>query len=417
MKMLRLSPYYAPERISSTHLTENLEAAYAAAGFQTEIYVPTPTRGITDEEWRTYRKIKYEEKLDGKLIVHRFSMFREGKNPIGRALRYVLVNLIQYHKGCHAKDITLITGGSTPPTQGVLCSLVAKRLSKKYKRPVPFIFNLQDMFPESLASTGLAKKGSLLYRIGEKISAFTYRNATEIMVISENMKAALLEKGVPAEKISVIYNWIDTEAALPVEREHNELFDELGLDRDKFYLTYAGNLGNSQNVDILLSCADALKEKDDIRFVIFGGGSEKDKFEKKIADSGLTNIALYPLQPMEKISQVYSLGDASFVTCKKGVGAGAFPSKAATILSTATPIIASFDLESDLCRILTENKAGLCADAEDVQGAVDAILTLYNDRNLVAQYGQNARRLACDRFSKEVGTAAKVALFEKYNED
>lgn len=414
MKMLRLSPYYAPERISSTHLTDDIEAAYAKEGFLTEIYVPTPTRGVSDEEWRNYRKIKYEEKYDGSLHVHRFSMFREGHNPIGRAIRYVLVNLIQYHKGVHAKDITLITGGSTPPTQGVLCSLVAKKLSKKYKRPVPFIFNLQDMFPESLASAGLTKKDSLIYRIGEKISAYTYRNATEIMVISHNMKNALIAKGVPAEKINVIYNWIDTESTIPVKREDNPLFDELNLDRNHFYVTYAGNLGNSQNVDILIDCANELKDNENIQFVVFGGGSEKDKFEKKITESGLTNIHLFPLQPMERVSQVYSLGNVSFVTCKKGVGIGAFPSKAATIMATGTPIIASFDLDSDLCAILEENKAGLCAEAEDVLGATDAILTLYNNKDLQQTYGNNARRLACDQFSKEAGTAAKIALFKKY---
>lgn len=414
MKVLKLAPYYAPERISSSHLTDDMEDAYVEAGIVSEIYAPTPTRGISEEERNRYKKIKYEEKREGKILVHRFGMFREGHNPVGRALRYVLVNLVHYHKGVHAKDVDALVAGSTPPTQGVLCALVAKRLSRKYGRPVPFIFSLQDMFPESLVSTGLCKESSLLYKIGSKLSDFTYRNATHIRVISDSMKDALIRKGVPAEKITVIYNWIDTEATVPVDREDNPLFDELNLIRDKFYITYAGNLGNSQNVDILVDCAKQLKEYEDIRFVVFGGGSEKDKFEKKIADSGLANIQLFPLQPMERVSQVYSLGDASFVTCKKGVGVGAFPSKAVSIMATGTPVIASFDLDSDLCRILAENKAGLCADAEDVSGAVNAILTLYNDQALCRRYGDNARRLACDRFSKEAGTAANIALFEKY---
>ena len=414
MKMLRLSPYYAPERISSTHLTDDLEAAYAEAGFFTEIYVPTPTRGITKEEWETYRKIKYEEKYGGSLHVHRFSMFRERRNPIGRAIRYVLVNFIQYYKGIHAKDVTLITGGSTPPTQGLLCSLVAKKLSKKYKRPVPFIFNLQDMFPESLVSTRLAKKDSILYKIGEKISAYTYRNATEIMVISHNIKNALIRKGVPAEKITVIYNWVDTESINPINNEDNPLFSELALDHNKFYVTYAGNMGNTQDLDILIDCAIALKEQKDIELIVFGDGSEKSKFEKKIIENALTNIRLFPLQPIERTSQVYSLGNASFVTCRKGVGAGAFPSKAVTIMATGTPILASFDLDSDLCKIIKENKVGLCVDAEDANGLVDAILTLYNNKDLQSEYGKNARALACNQFSKQTGTKAKVALFKKY---
>lgn len=412
MKVLKLAPYYAPERISSSHLTADMEDAYVEAGIISEIYAPTPTRGVSEEERKRYKKIKYEEKHGGMILVHRFAMFREGRNPIGRALRYVLVNLMHYHKGVHAKNVDVIVAGSTPPTQGVLCALVAKKLSKRYGHPVPFIFSLQDMFPESLVSTGLCKESSVLYKIGEKISDYTYRHATRIRVISDSMKETLIKKGVPAEKITVIYNWIDIETIVPVSREDNPLFDELGLDRDRFYVTYAGNLGNSQNADILLACAEALKDHSDIRFVVFGGGSEKEKFEKKIADSGLTNVQLFPLQPMERVSQVYSLGNVSFVTCKKGVGVGAFPSKTVSIMATGTPVIASFDLDSDLCRILTENEVGLCADAEDVQGAADAILTLYSDHDLCRRYGTNARRAACERFSKEAGTAANIALLK-----
>lgn len=413
MKVLKLAPYYAPERISSSHLSADMEDAYVEAGIVSEIYAPTPTRGVSAEERKTYKKIKYEEKRGGKILVHRFAMFREGRNPVGRALRYVLVNLVHYHKGIRAKDVDAIVAGSTPPTQGFLCAKVAKKLSKKYKRPVSFIFSLQDMFPESLATTGLCKETSILYKIGNKISNYTYRHATHIRVISDSMKETLIKKGVPAEKITVIYNWIDTETTIPVPREDNPLFEELGLERNKFYITYAGNLGNSQNVSILIDCAHALKDKEDIRFVVFGGGSEKEKFQKAIDDSGLTNIQLFPLQPMERVSQVYSLGDTSFVTCKKGVGIGAFPSKAVTIMATATPIIASFDLDSDLCRILQENEAGLCADSEDVQNAVNAILTYYDDRELCRQHGNNARHLACTRFSKETGTTANLNLLKK----
>ncbi len=413
MKVLKLAPYYAPERISSSHLSADMEEAYLKAGIVSEIYAPTPTRGVSKEERKAYKKIKYEEKADGKILVHRFAMFGEGRNPIGRALRYVLVNLVHYHKGVHAKDVDVIVAGSTPPTQGLLCAKVAKKLSKKYGRPVPFIFSLQDMFPESLATTGMCKETSLLYKIGNKISNYTYRNATHIRVISDSMKETLIQKGVPAEKITVIYNWIDTEATIPVTRENNPLFDELGLDRNKFYVTYAGNLGNSQNVTILLDCARALQEHEDICFVIFGGGSEKEKFQKAIDDSGLTNIQLLPLQPMERVSQVYSLGDVSFVTCKKGVGIGAFPSKVVSIMATATPIIASFDLDSDLCRILQENQAGLCADAENSQAAIEAILTYYNNQGLCRQHGNHARALASTHFSKEAGTGANLALLKK----
>ena len=144
MKILRMSSYFYPEQISSTHLSKDLNEAYEKAGFVTEAYVPTPTRNIDAETYKKYKKIKYEELNNGSIIVHRFSMFREGRNPLLRALRYMLVNIKQYFKGCRAKDIDVIVAGSTPPTQGMLCSMVKKKLSKRYKKNVPFIYNLQD---------------------------------------------------------------------------------------------------------------------------------------------------------------------------------------------------------------------------------------------------------------------------------
>ena len=121
MKLLKLSSYYAPENISSSHLSRDLEDAYIEAGFTIDVFCPTPTRGITPEVREQYKKIKYEEMREGKIIVHRFSMFREGKNPIGRALRYFMVNLRQYSLGSKAEGIDAIVAGSTPPTQGILC--------------------------------------------------------------------------------------------------------------------------------------------------------------------------------------------------------------------------------------------------------------------------------------------------------
>lgn len=409
MKILFLSSYYKPDKTSSAHFGEDLRQALAAAGHTMELYAPTPTRGVSAEVRREYKgKRKHETELDGALTVHRFALFREGKNSLLRAVRYAILEIQLLWLALRAKDIHILPMGSTPPINGLMATLI-----KKWKK-IPYVYIVQDMFPESLVSTGMTKKGSLLWKIGNWVSNVTYRNAAHIMVISDSMKQTLIEKGIPAEKITVSYNWIDTEATVPVPRAENPLFDEFSLSKENFYITYAGNLGNSQNVGLLVDCAEKLREYSDIQFVIFGNGSEKAKLEKRISDSGLTNIQLLPLQPMEKVSSVYSLGDASFVICKKGVGEGAFPSKAVSIMATGTPIIASFDTDSDLCRILSQENAGLCAEAEDVDAAVAAILQLYKDRQIGTVMGKNARELACNRFSKEAGTALRIAVYEKY---
>lgn len=409
MRVLFLDSYFKPEKTSGAHIAESLRKGLAEAGHTMQVYTPTPTRGVSDEVRREYQKNrKKETELDGALDIHRFALYREGKNSLGRALRYGILELQLLWFGLWAKNIDLIPMGSTPPINGLITTAIKKL------RKIPFVYTVQDMFPESLVSAGMTHKGSLLWKIGDWISNVTYRNAAHIVVISESLKTALVAKGVPAEKISVIYNWIDTDTTGPVARENNGLFEEFNLPRDGFYVTYAGNLGNSQNVSLLVDVAEKLADRKDIRFVIFGDGSEKETLQQQIADSGLTNIYLFPMQPAEKVSQVYSLGDASFVICKKGVGGGAFPSKAASIMATGTPVIASFDLDSDLCRLITENQTGLCAEAEDVDAAKDAVLRFYNDAALCRRYGENARKLACTKFSRQAGVAAKIAVFEKY---
>lgn len=310
--------------------------------------------------------------------------------------------------GLTAKNINVNCVGSTPPINGLVATIIKK------VRKIPYVYTVQDLFPESLAGAGIEEEGSFLWNVGLRVSDITYKNAEHIIASTDSIRNALLKKGIPNEKISVIYNWIDTEAVHNAARDENPLFDELSLPRDKFYVTYAGNIGNSQNVEILAECAERLKDFTDIEFVVFGDGSAKAKVEKSIADRGLKNIRIFPMLDAAHISEVYSLGDVSFVVCKRGVGKSAFPSKAASIMAAGVAMIASFDQDSDLCETIRNNELGECVEPENAEKAVEAVLKLYRDRNLCEKYGANGRRYAVERLSKEVGTAAKISVLEKY---
>lgn len=271
MNILKLSHYYYPERISSSHLTEDLEDGYIEAGYTITVFAPTPTRDISDDVRKEYRNKLYEERKDGKIKIYRFHMLREGKNPIGRALRYFCVHWEHYRNAIKMSDIDLIQSSSTPPTQGMVCAWVKKKLEKKYKHKVPLVFILQDIFPDSLVNTGMTRKGSLLWKIGRKVENYTYKNVDKIIVISEGFKRNVIAKGVPEEKIEVISNWIDLDSVQPVSREDNKLISEFEIDPKKFLVVYAGNFGAAQGANIILKVAEKLKDKSDIQFVIFGG--------------------------------------------------------------------------------------------------------------------------------------------------
>ena len=342
MRVLQLTGYFYPEKAASIYLEENRFDAFGKAGIDTILYTPSPTRGITREERNAYKNRKLEMMYDGHVEVHRFSMFAEGKNPVLRALRYTLCWIKQFNRGLAAKDIDCIYLASTPPIQGVLGGML-----KKLKR-VPFVYNLQDIFPDSLVGTGLAKKDGLLWKIGRLIENFTYRNADKIIVISQDFKRNIMAKGVPVEKIEVVYNWVDQNAVVDVPREQNKLFDMYGLDRNKFYVTYNGNIGLTQNLEMLCEVAKELEASHpDIHFVLVGNGaywetlvaklrSEKQEVKTQAPDSteAITfgNITLLPFQPYEDIAHVFSLGDASLVISKPGVGENSVPSKTWSII-------------------------------------------------------------------------------------
>ncbi|MBO5829194.1 MAG: glycosyltransferase family 4 protein [Paludibacteraceae bacterium] len=405
MRILQLAGYFYPEQAASMYLEENRYQAFADNGFHTIVYTATPTRGITEKQYHEFKKIKHDYMYDGKLEVFRFKMFREGKNPILRALRYVFCWCAQFWKGLRAKDIDLIYLASTPPIQGVLGGLL-----KKIKK-VPFVYNLQDIFPDSLVGTGLAKKGGLLWKIGRVIENFTYRNADKIIVISEDFKKNIMAKGVPEEKIVVIYNWVDEESVKNVPKEENKLFDRYNLDRNKFYITYCGNIGLTQNMDMLLEVAKELETELNIHFVLIGEGAYKEKVMKIMQEKQINNVTLLPFQPYEDISHVFSLGDIGLVISKQGVGETSVPSKTWSILSASRPVLVNFD-ENELKAIVNKYQCGIFTKAGDKTAFKEAILRLYQNRGLCSELGDNGRQFILKNLTRTAGTQKYVDVIK-----
>lgn len=406
MKVLQLTGYFLPEKAASIYLVENRLEAFANEGFDMVIHASRPTRGLSDEEYAEYKNRKEEMMYDGKLRVHRFAMYREGKNPVLRAMRYSFNWIIQLWYGLTEKNVDCVYLESTPPIQGLLGSLL------KIFRNIPFVYCLQDIFPDSLAGTSLAKKGGLLWKIGRVIEDFTYKYADKIIVISEDFKKNIMAKGVPEDKIVVIYNWVDQNAVVDIPREKNKLFDKYNIDREKFYIEYSGNIGLTQNMDMLLEVMKELKTTHpDIGLVLVGEGAYKAQVEEIVKRDDLTNVTMIPFQPYEDISHVLSLGDAGLVISKPGVGANSVPSKTWSIMSASRPVLANFD-ENELKDILVGNECGIFTKAGDKDAFKRSIIKLYENRDLCKEYGRNGRQFVMDNLMREVGTQKYVDVIK-----
>lgn len=406
-KILIPTAYYHPETTASSFLDDNRNEAFIRNGFELCIYAPVPCRGVSDAVRKEYGKNRKEIKYGGKMTVHRFRLFREGTHPLARAARYVLCCLKFLSRGLLAKDIDIIYAGSTPPILGAVGAIIKK------SRHIPFIYNLQDIFPDSLVSAGLTQKDSFIWHIGRKIEDFTYRNADKIIVISEDFKRNIALKGVPENKIEVIPNWVDENAVIPISRSDNKLIGKYDLPADKFYVTYCGNIGLSQNMNMLIDVAEELSDLSDIRFVLIGEGAYKNEVMQMIKERGLENFIVLPFQPYEDISHVFSLGDVGLVISKPGVGENSVPSKTWSIMAAGRPVLASFD-ENSLKSIIEANQAGIFTTAGDKDAFKKAVLFLYRHKKERETYGMNGRNYVLTNLTKEAATSQYVKVMKQF---
>lgn len=400
MKVIFPFSYYYPEQCAGLFVLHDVSEALAKEGVESYIYVPTPTRNVPkDAHWE-----KDECQQDGKIHIHRFPMYGEGKNPMLRALRYLFCEIVYTYKLLWS-DYDVIYLDSTPPIQGLKLMLVHMFRKK------PVVYNAQDLFPDSLVGAGLTKKGSMLWKIGSWVTNVTYRHCDKIITISEDCRQTLLEKGVSEEKLSVVYNWVDEKAVVPVKKEDNPLYEEFGLDREKFRVVYAGNLGNAQNIDVIINTAARLQENAQVEFVLFGSGGLESDVKKRIEDEGLGNVKMFPLQHASKVSCVYSLGDLCIVSCKAGFGGSAMPSKTWSILSTARPVLANFD-EGELKRMLEERGFGIFTKVDDVDAMVKVIEEAAKNPTRCDEMGRKGRAFIEEYLTKDKNTKKYVDVIK-----
>ena len=406
MKVLVFSPYFTPEIAASMYLFEDIYRCVAERGHTVELYVPTPTRGIDLETRKIYQKRKTEARHDGKMVIHRIAMYREGKNAVFRAIRYFLVNIACIWKGLKTTG-DIIFAPSTPPTQGMMINIIGAL------KHIPTVYNVQDVFPDSMVNSGMTHKESFLWKIGRKIENYSYSHAKHIIVISDDFKNNLLEKKVPEEKITVIPNWADLSGIFPVPREENKLISRFQLDPSCFYVTYSGNVGLSQNMDLLLEAAKILEhEISELRFVIIGDGADKERVQARVAEEAIKNVIMLPFQPYEDIAHVFSLGDIGLIISKPGIGGSSVPSKTFNILAASCPILASFDKQSELCQLLEKYHCGMIAEADSLDQFLSGIRYLYANPEIRKQLGQNGMQYVSDNLGFEKPANQYVDVLE-----
>jgi len=393
MRVLIISLYFTPEICSDSPLMLALAEDLNGLGHEVTILTSVPhyTWGYIKEPYEN--NFFYIEEFDRFTVIRIWVYTTNRRNLFGRIVNYFSFFLLGTIAGIlYVKDCDVIIVYSPPPTNGLLAYILSR-----IKR-VPFIYMIQDLYPDVLVNLGIVKNKSLISFIQE-IEKFYYRKAEFITVISKKFYELLLRRGVPKEKIFIIPNCVDVNLLKPLSK-----FNEFSIQKklhDKFVIMYAGNIGFSQGLETVLESASVLSDVSDIVFVIIGEGANKISLMNKAEKIGLRNIIFMPFEPEERVPQVFSSADIMLVTLKKGISMNSVPAKLLSIMACGKPVIGMVDKGSDTWKIINQSKCGLTVEPGNSKALTNVILYLYKNKNLLKEFSANARQYAISNFSRK----------------
>jgi len=403
MKILFIAHYFQPEPNFFVGLP--FAKALRDRGHQVQVLTGLPNYpgGKIFDGYKV--KLIQREVMDGIEVIRVPLYPSHSRSSIKRILSYLSFSLAQTLIGTFAvdkADVAYVVQG--PATIGLPAKVI------KLFRRIPFVYNVQDIWPDSLTSTGMF--GS---RIGMKLihrwCKSVYKSAAKIAVITPGMKHKLVERGVPSEKVEVIYNWCD-DSNISTDEYDQVLSNELGF-TDKFNVVFAGNMGKAQRMDAVIDAASILSKTDpDIQFVLIGSGIEVDSLKQKTKYLDLGNVKFLARRPIEEIGEILQLSDVLLVHLRKDpLFEITIPSKIQAYMAAGKPVV--IGVKGDALDLVEKANAGVACEPEDPQSIANAVKSLF--RLLPEQrkaMGKRARDYYFENLSFEVGVNNYEKAFE-----
>lgn len=330
------------------------------------------------------------------------------KSFLKRISNYLTYFALSFIASFKLKNEDLVITLTDPPIIGLVGLWVSLRFN------APLIISVRDIFPE--AARGLdGSKSKVMDFCLDRINRFCLNKADSVVSLGKLMQTRLIEeKGVKQDKVSIITDWADSKNIFPVSRQNQ--FAIANNLTNFFVVMYSGNMGVSSGLEILIECAQILKDYKDILFVFIGEGIMKDGLMEQTKQHRLENTKFFPYQPLEALSYSFSSADIFVIPLKKGLAGYSVPSKIYPILASAKAYVACVEEESEIAKITKEFDCGLIARPQEAADLAEKILMLYKDEGLRMRLGENAGK-ASGFFDRAQGVQAYYALFRKILED
>lgn len=308
---------------------------------------------------------------------------------------------------CHASDVILVV--TNPPLLPLMAWLL------KTLKGCNFVLLVHDVYPEVLSVTGLAHSQSLVYRLMQEVNRLIYGQASRIITLGRDMQKLVETKLTqPIEgKLICIPNWAETEIIYPIDKQNNSLLQRLNL-VDKFVVLYAGNMGRTHDLQILLDAAETLSDtQPQIHFLLIGAGAQKQDVEARVQDQHLPNVTVLSYLPHEQKNVTLNSCDVGIISFLPGMTGVSVPSRMYNQMAAGKPLIAIADNESELAQVIQEEEIGWLVSPQDDDQLVKLLTQIMNDSELCNDMGHKAAQAVLCKYQLKHAVSKYQSLFRE----
>jgi len=405
VKLAVLCPHFAPDVAPTGEVITRIVTELAARNHLIEVVTALP--------W--YLGHRVEPSWAGRLVRHeatewgsitRVHPFPTDKRDIPRrALAFAGFSALAGLEGLRGGRCDGVLAMSPPLTLGLTGWAIAQA------RRTRLVFNIQDVFPDVAIDLGAITNPRVI-EASRRLERVSYERADAVTVLSEDLRANVRAKLGPAHqaKVRVIPNFVDTEAIVPLDRL-TAYRRQLGIGAHQQVVMYAGNVGLSQSLELVLEAARARRHDPSVVFVINGSGSARPELEAQA--EGLENVRFGEMQPRHRLAEVLATGDIHVVPLKRGLAKASVPSKTYSILAAGRPLVASVDEGTEVGRIVERAGAGLAVRPEDPAAFVAALKALLGAPDEARRMGERGRAFVESWASPAAVAQQYEALFDE----
>lgn len=404
MHILFLTDNFPPEVNAPASRTFEHCREWVKTGHQVTVItcVPNFPKGQVFAGYKN--RLWQSENMDGIRVIRVWSYITRNEGFAKRILDYLSFMVMAFLASLFIRRVDVIIG--TSPQFFTACAAYAVSIVKRR----PWIFELRDIWPESIRAVGAMKKERFLDLL-EKIELFLYRKATIVISVTHAFRQNLISRGIDGAKIHVVTNGVDSSRFSPIPKDA-ELLVELNL-HETFVAGYIGTHGLAHGLDTLLDAAHLLASTDGcdrIRIMMLGDGAHRQKLEARARAEGLTNVIFLDSVSKDQVPRYWSILDTSIIHLKRSeLFTTVIPSKMFECMGMAIPILHGVQGES--AEIVRKHDIGLTFEPENHIELAESLRQLHDDQKMRERLALNGP-LAAQHYDRKVLAGRMLGIVE-----